>query len=202
MPPQIELDITDCVPGQLCELAGAVGAAHVRLVLPGTVPQTLMLHEQIAGIVQPDPIPPVTTVVMFDHTETLASVPVPVASDGTLLVLYTSLGGGPPSSVSAVIRAPVISAHLSCDPSCALNAGDAVGLEILAPGLIRPLQARLDTTVDGVPEIVNAPVELVPQANGTAIGTLALHAPASPGAWELVASVAGYDAPASVTTVH
>jgi hypothetical protein len=200
--PIVELDLLDCIPGQSCELAGAVGAAQVRIVLPGSVPQTVTLHEQVAGVPQPDPLAPVTTEVVGGHTEALASVPVPAAADGSLLVLSTSLDGGAPSSVSAVIRAPAITAHLSCDPGCSLAAGDAVGLQIDAPALIRPLQARIDTTVDGTPELIGAPVELAPQANGTAVGTIALHAPAQPGTWQIVATVAGYDAPAIVTTVH
>jgi hypothetical protein len=200
--PQVELDLLDCIPGQTCELAGAVGSAHVRIVLPGGVPQTVTLHEQIAGVVEPDPIPPVTTAVMADHTEAVAAIPVPAAPDGSLFVLSTSLDGGAMSSVSALIRAPMITAHLSCDPSCSLAAGDAVGLEIDAPSLIRPLEALVDTSLDGTPQLVAAPIALLPQASGIAVGMLALHAPAQPGAWQITASVAGYAAPAIVTTVH
>ena len=199
---QVELDMVDCTPGQPCELAGAVGNAHVRVVLPGTVPQTVQLHESLAGVPQPDPIAPVTTAVVGDHTEALAAVPIPAAADGALLVLSTSLDGGPVTVATATIRAPTITMHLSCDPSCSLAAGDAVGLEIDAPGLIRPLQAYVDTALDGTPQIIAAPVALFPQASGVAIGNLALHAPATPGTWQIDASVAGYAAPAIVTTVQ
>jgi hypothetical protein len=202
LPAQVQLEILDCTPGQTCELAGAVDNAHVRVTLPGLVPQTVTLHEQLAGVVEPDPLPPLTTSIMLDHTEAVAAVPVPAAPDGTLLVLSSSLDGGATSTVSALIRAPVISAHLSCEPSCALVAGDSVGLEIDAPALIHPLQALVDTSLDGTPQLVAAPIALVPGSNGTAVGTLALQAPAQPGAWQIVATVAGYAAPAIVTTVH
>ncbi len=200
--PPVELDLVDCAPGPSCELAGAVGNAHVRVVVPGTVPQTVTLHEAVAGVPMPDPLPPVTTAIVADHTEALAAVPVPAAADGSLFVLSTSLDGGAPTTVSAVIRAPAITAHLSCDPSCSLAAGDPVGLEIDAPALIRPLQANVDTSLDGTPQLVAAPVSLLPEASGLAVGMLALQAPAQPGTWQIVASVAGYPAQAIVTTVH
>lgn len=201
LPAQVEIDILDCAPGQICELPGAVGNAHVRVSLPGLVPQTVTLHEQLAGVVQPDPLPPITTAVALDHTEAVAALPVPAAPDGTVLVLSTSLDGGATSTISALIRAPMISAHLSCEPSCSLAAGDPVGLEIDAPALIHPLQALVGTSLDGVPQLVAAPVALLPESNSS-VGMLALTAPAQPGAWEIVATVAGYAAPAIVTTVH
>ena len=199
---QVELDMLDCTPGQACELAGAVGNAHVRVVVPGTVPQTVQLHELLAGVPQPDPAPPVTTEIATDHTEAIVAIAVPAAADGTLLELSTSLDGGPTTEATATIRAPTLTAHLSCDPSCSLAAGDAVGLEIDAPSLIHPLQAYVDTALDGTPGLVAAPVALLPQASGLAIGRLALHAPATPGTWQIDASVAGYAAPAIVTAVH
>jgi len=200
--PAVDLELLECMRGQACALDGAVGDAHVRLALPGTVPTAIQIHEQLGGIMEHDPIPPVTTVITADHTEVTAAVPVPAAPEGTLLVLYASLDGGAPTSASATIRAPQIIAHLSCDPSCDLAAGDAVGVEIDAPALIRPLQASLDTRLDGTPQVVGAAVELAPQATGLAIGTLALHAPATPGAWQIDVSVAGYAAPSIVTAVH
>jgi hypothetical protein len=200
--PQVELDMIDCMPGQPCELAGAVGDAHVRIVLPGLVPTSVQLHEQLGGIVQPDPIPPATTAISGDHTETTVSVPVPAAPDGTLLVLYTSVANGAPGSASATIRTPQLAAHLSCEPSCDLAAGDSVGLEIDAPALIRPPQAAVDTRINGTPALVGAAVALSPQATGLAVGTLALQAPSTPGTWQIDVSVAGYAAPAVITTVH
>jgi hypothetical protein len=47
-----------------------------------------------------------------------------------------------------------------------------------------------------------APVELVQNANGTSQGLLALRTPNETGTWEIVVTVAGYGAPAIVTTIQ
>ncbi|MGE5185770.1 MAG: hypothetical protein ACM31C_27095 [Acidobacteriota bacterium] len=199
--PQVELDLTDCMPDVACELAGAVGDAHVRLLLPGDVPETIAIHEAIDGIAQPDPVPPVTTQLVGTHTEATAAIPVPAVHDGAMLVLSASFEGGFPSLATATIRAPSLTIQLSCGDSCNLAAGDAVGIEIDAPAAIQPLQALVDTRLDGAPQLIAAPVTLIPNASGRAVGTIAVTAP-SAGTWQIDATVAGYPTPAFVTTVH
>jgi hypothetical protein len=75
-------------------------------------------------------------------------------------------------------------------------------LTIIAPAQIRPNEARVSTYLDGVPQVIVAPVELVQNANGTSQGLLALRTPNETGTWEIVVTVAGYGAPAIVTTIQ
>jgi hypothetical protein len=91
---------------------------------------------------------------------------------------------------------------LSCGASCNLAPGDLVGLEITAPGEIRPLQALITTRFQGVPDVVTAPVDLVVNADGTATGLMSLPVPNAQGTWQVDTSVAGYGAPAIVTSIQ
>ena len=199
--PQVEVEITDCTPTAACVLDGGVGDAHVRVALPGDLPESIAIHEAIDGVAQPDPLPPVTTEVVGTHTEITAAIPVPPAHDGANLVFSASFAGSVPTQVSAIVRAPSLTLQLSCGDACDLAAGDPVGIEVDAPAEIHPLQALVTTRLDGAPQIIATPVALIPTANGRAVGTLAVTAP-QPGTWQIDATVAGYPTPAFVTTVH
>jgi hypothetical protein len=201
-PPTVELQILDCLQGVQCQLQGAVGSAHALIALPGDVPQTVAIHTSIDGIAQGDPIAPVTTLPVSGHTEHLTALPVPATHDGGIWVVSAQLGAATPSSVTVIIHDPTIASALSCAPTCNLRRGDAVGLTITAPALIRPLEARVFTRIGGVPQLVDAPVALVQHADGTATGALALQAPPTIGTWQIDVSVAGYPAPAIVTSVQ
>jgi hypothetical protein len=96
----------------------------------------------------------------------------------------------------------VITTALSCAPSCVLHTNDSVGLIVTAPALITPLQAFVDTSIAGVPQLVAAPVTLHANADGTATGILTLQAPATTGQWQIDATVAGYSADALLTTIQ
>jgi hypothetical protein len=56
--------------------------------------------------------------------------------------------------------------------------------------------------IDGVPQVIAAPVELIQQADGTSQGLLALRSPPATGQWQINVTVAGYPAPAIVTTIQ
>jgi hypothetical protein len=127
---------------------------------------------------------------------------VPAAHDGAELALSAALDGAVPTTITATIHAPAVTVQLSCGDTCNLAAGDPVGIEVTAPALIRPAQAFVDTRLDGVPQLVAAPLALTPGTTGFATGTLAVHAPAQPGTWQIDVTVAGYAAPALVTTCH
>ena len=86
--------------------------------------------------------------------------------------------------------------------SCALTPNTSVGLTISAPAQITPLQAIVDTRIDGVPQLVAAPVQLVVSSDGTATGLLALPTPGTTGTWQVDVSVAGYTAPSIVTQIQ
>jgi hypothetical protein len=116
-------------------------------------------------------------------------------------VISAQLGGGTPTTATATIHGPTIASSLSCDPTCNLAQGNAVGLAIVAASEIRPLQALVSTRLDGVPQLVNVVVTLVTMADGTADGALALVAP-QPGTWSIDVSIAGYPAPSIVQTVR
>ncbi len=199
--PTIELELAECLPANPCVLQGATGLAHLEITLPGDVPLTVSIHAKLDGVTQPDPVPQVTTTPVADNSETIVAIPVPAAHDGAQWQLDAELPGGRPSTLLASIVAPGIAAALSCGSACDLHAGDAVGLTITAPEGISPAQALVTTTLDGVPQLVAAPVALQAGAVGTSTGELALIAP-SPGAWQIDVTVAGYPAPSIVTTVH
>jgi hypothetical protein len=201
--PPMVFALLECpLAGTVCELPGAVGNAHVQLAIPGSVPQTVKIQSRLDGILQPDPIPPVITTITVGRTEATAEVPVPTAPDATIWTLTAQIGDSSPSQVSATIRPPMIASALSCGTSCALAPDDPVGLEITAPEAIRPLEALVTTRLDGVPQLVAAPVALVPQAAGSSLGLLGLRAPATTGTWQVDVSVAGYSAPSIVTTIQ
>jgi len=200
--PPVGLALLECPRGSQCELPGAVGSAHLLITVPGQIGQTVTIHALLAGIEQPDPHPPVHTHVLLGHTEATIAVPVPAAPDFTTWTLSAQIGDGQPTQVSATIRRPELVAQLSCGTTCNLARNDLVGLEIIAPAQIRPLEAVVETRINGVPQLVATTVALVPRADGTAVGLLALRAPATAGTWQIVASVAGYPAPAIVTSVQ
>lgn len=199
--PPVAIELAECATGTACMLRGAVGTAHFRVLVPGGVPETVAIHASLDGEPLGDPVAPVTTHVVDTNTEADVPLAVPAAHDGAQWVVSAQLGDDSPASLTATIQAPPIETALSCGASCALHAGDAVGLTITAPAQITPLQALVDTHLAGVPQLVAAPVLLVPHADGTATGSLALTAPAT-GSWQIDASVAGYDAPAIVTAVQ
>jgi hypothetical protein len=200
--PPIGLKLLDCPPAIACELRGAVGSAHLFVSVPGTRPQQVAIHSIVDGVAQPDPIPPVQTLPSLSHSEATTAVPVPAAPANTTWTLVAQLGNAQPNEVSAKIIAPTLIIRLSCGTACNLHTGDQVGLDIVAPAGIRPLQALVDTRIEGVPQVVSAPVTLVQRSDGTAGGALALTAPATSGAWQIEVSVAGYPAPAIVTSVQ
>ena len=199
--PPVAIELAECPGGTGCTLQGAVGSAHFRLLVPGAVPQTVALHATLDGAPLGDPVAPVTTHPQDTDTEADVALAVPAAHDGAQWVVSAQLGDNAPANLTTTIQAPAIQTALSCGTSCSLAPGDAVGLTITAPAGIAPLQAIIDTTLDGVPQLVAAPVTLVPAAGGTATGALALHAPAA-GSWQIDASVAGYAAPAIVTAIQ
>ncbi len=199
--PQVTIDITDCAQGAPCVLLGAVGSAHVRLAVPGDVPQTIVLAATLDGVPQPDPAPPIKTDPVGGHTEHTTAIPVPAARDGAQWVIAAQLGDAVPATATATIQAPTIDSTLSCDPTCSITAGASVGLDITAPANIRPLQALVTTRLAGVPQLVDATVDLVAGADGNARGTLALVAPQA-GAWTIDVTIAGYAAATLVETVH
>lgn len=201
--PSVALVIDDCAGAPLCTLTGAVGSAHFTISVPGDVSQTVLVHATLDGIPQPDPVPPVITQTTgSDYTSQTTAAPVPAAHDGAIWVLEAQLGAQPPSTASVTITAPTIAAQLSCGNACNVATGDSIGLEITAPALIFPLEALVDTTIDGVPQLIDEPVPLVANADGTATGLVTLVAPATAGTWQINVSVAGYPAPAFVTTVN
>jgi hypothetical protein len=200
--PSVALSLLECPPGPLCTISGAVGSAHITLAVPGTVPQLVTIHSYLDGVPQPDPIPPVRTFPANGRTEAITAVPVPAAPDDTTWRLTAQLGGGPVAEVSTVILAPTLVSRLTCGTTCALASGDPVGLEILAPAPIRPLEAFVTTRLDGSPQLVNVRVPLEQRADGTALGLLGLTAPAGSGSWQIDVTVAGYAAPTLVTTVQ
>ncbi|HEX5063756.1 MAG TPA: hypothetical protein VFV99_30465 [Kofleriaceae bacterium] len=202
IPPPVGFTLLDCAQGSQCDLPGATGSAHVFISVPGQVSQLVSIHAVLGGITQPDPVPPARTQVVLGHSEVTTAVPIPNAPDQTTWVLAAQLGDGIPTEVSATIRAPTLITKLSCGTACNLAPGDVVGLDITAPTGIRPLEALVDTRINGVPQLVGAPVTLVQHADGTAVGALALTAPTTTGSWQIDVTIAGYPAPAIVTSVQ
>jgi hypothetical protein len=200
--PPVALELLECPIGQQCLLAGGVGSAHIHVSVTGIVPQMVTVHTKLDGVPLPDTLPIVITEVAKGHTEHTTAILVPAAHDGAQWLISAQLGAQPPTNVIATIQAPAITTALSCGGACALHPGDAVGLTITAPALITPLQALVDTRIDGVPVLVAAPVSLHVNSDGTATGLLALTAPATTGTWQIDASVAGYAASALLTQVQ
>jgi hypothetical protein len=200
--PPVGLRLLDCPPNTPCTLPGATGSAHLFISVPGTKSHFVTIHSILDGITQPDPIPPVQTLRVLSHSEATTAVPIPAVVPNTAWTLVAQLGESQGSEVSATIVAPPLAATLSCGTACNLSTGDAVGLDIVAPAGIRPLEALVDTRIDGVPQLVGVRVPLVQRADGTAAGAFALTAPATPGMWQIDVSVAGYRAPAVMTAVQ
>lgn len=201
--PPVSMTLLECPATGACEIPGAVGSVHITLSVLGTVPQFVTIHAKLDNVPQPDPIPPVRTFLTnTDHTEAITGIPVPAAPDDTSWTIIAQLGEAPIAQATAVIRAPSIVARLTCGNTCSLASGDAVGLEVVAPAGIRPLEAYVTTRLDGVPQLVSVRVPMEQHADGTAIGLLGLTAPAGGGNWQIDATVAGYSAPSVVTTVQ
>jgi hypothetical protein len=199
--PPVALNLLECLPASLCQVFGAVGSAHITLAVPGNVSQFVTIHSYLDGVPQPDPVPPVRTFPANGRTEAITAVPVPAAPDDTSWRITAQLADGPVAEVTAVITAPSLVARLTCGSTCSLSSGDPVGLEILAPSQIRPLEAFVTTRLDGNPQLVSVRVPLQQRADGTALGLLGLTAPAGSGSWQIDVTVAGYAAPTVVTTV-
>ena len=200
--PPVTLELIDCVAVQVCELAGAVGSAHIRVSVMGDVPQTLFVHSYLDGFLQPDTLPPVITEISAGHTEHTTAIPVPAGRDGAQWEITAQLGAQAPATVVATIVPPAITSALSCGASCMLAANSSVGFAVTAPAQIDPLQALVTTRFAGVPQIVAAPVTLVVNADGTATGLLALPTPTSAGTWQVDASVAGYATDTIITQIQ
>lgn len=183
--PPVDLSLAECGPAVGCELAAAVGDAHLVIDVPGGDGEPVTVRTALDGIVQPD-------VVAATAGETVA-LPVPAAEDGAVWTISAQLPVGPAPSVAATLRAPVIGSALSCAPGCVLAPGDEVGLAITAPPGIHATQALVTTRLDGVPQLVGEPVALDP-------GLVALGVPGH-GTWTIDVSVAGYRAPAIVQTI-
>ncbi len=198
--PQVELVLLECQQGT-CEIPGATGTVHVHVAVPGTVTQFVTIHSTLDGVLQPDPVPPVRTFVINNRTENTTAIPVPAAPDGTQWSISAQLGDGPLTKVDALIRKPPIDTELTCGLTCTLSPGDPVGLEIVTPAGIRPLEALVTTRLDGIPQLVDARVPLSTRADGTAHGLLGMNAP-GPGTWQIDVTVAGYEADSIVTTVQ
>jgi hypothetical protein len=200
--PPVSLSLLECVMGQPCQLTGATGSAHIKVSVQGTEPQTVLVHTLLDSQPQPEVLPVMTDIAPA-HTEHTTAIPVPAARDGAQWVISAQIGAEPPANVIATIVAPTITSALSCGGSCALAHGTgSVGLSIVAPGLIRPLQALVSTSLNGVPQLVAAPVALTPDATDHANGLLAVPIPNTAGSWQVDVSVGGYSAPAIVTTIQ
>jgi hypothetical protein len=200
--PPVSLDLLECPANQLCLVTGSVGSAHIHLSITGEIPQMVAVHSKLDGVPLPDTLPAVITEVAHGHTEHTTAILVPNAHDGALWLITAQLGAQPPTSLTATIKAPAITTALSCGSTCALHTNDPVGLTITAPALITPLQALVDTRIDGVPQLVASPVTLHANADGTATGLVTIPAPATAGTWQIDATVAGYAAPALLTTIQ
>jgi len=201
--PPVSLALFECPQGTVCEVPGAVGSVHISLAVPGNVPQSIVIHSLLDGVPQPDPIPPVKTAPTQGRTEAVTAIPVPAARDFTQWTIRAQLGESTPVQVFATIRAPELHALLTCPSGCStLGPDEPAGLTIVAPAQIRPLEARVDTLLDGVPQIVAAPVEMIQHADGTSQGLLALRSPPTTGQWQINVTVAGYPAPSIVTTIQ
>jgi len=193
--PPVGLSFAECPDPASCELAGAVGNAHLVIDIPGDLSQGVVIHSQINGIEEAQPLDASVT-----PPETTVAIPVPAAPDGSTWTLSAHLGTAAAPSVSATIIAPLITAQLSCAPSCSLATGNPVGLEIDAPKGIAATQALVTTRLNGVPQLVAEPVALVPDPGGSATGLLALTVPGR-GTWTIDVTVAGYAAPAIVQSI-
>lgn len=200
--PPVALVLLECPPAIVCELPGAVGSAHITLAVPGSIPQFVSIHAELDGVPQPDPIPPVRTFPVEGHTQAITAIPIPAAPDDTVWTISAQLGEAARSEATAVIRAPELVTRLTCGTSCDLASGDPVGLEILAPAQIRPLEALVTTRMNGVPQLIQVRVPLEQRADGFAVGLLGLTAPSGSGSWQIDATVAGYPAPTLVTPVQ
>lgn len=185
--PPLGLSLFECPDPTSCELAGAVGDAHLVVSVPGDEPQQVTIRQSL-GVDDPNIL--MATITPPSSTVALA---VPAAPDGSTWTVSASLLGGMPPSVTATIRAPLITAQLSCAPNCALAPGDQVGLHIYTPLGLQATQAFVTTRLNGVPELVGEPVAIDP-------GLLALTVPGR-GTWTIDVSVAGYAAPAIVQNV-
>src|ERR1041385_4555616 len=169
--PPVSLSLFECPQGTICEVPGAVGSVHIALAVPGSVSQSIAIHSLLDGVPQPDPIPPVKTAPTQGMTEAVTAIPVPAARDHTQWTIRAQLGESTPVQVFATIRTPELHTLLTCPSGCAtLGPDEPAGLTIIAPAQIRPLEARVDTLLDGVPQVIAAPVELVQRADGTSQG--------------------------------
>jgi hypothetical protein len=186
--PPLGLSLFECPDPTSCELAGAVGDAHLVMSVPGDAPQQVTIRQSLGGVEDPN----IITATITPPSSTVA-LAVPAAPGGTSWTISASLFGGMPPSATATIRPPLITTQLSCAPNCALAPGDPVGLRIFTPLGLQATQAFVTTRLNGVPQLVGEPVAIDP-------GLLALTVPGR-GTWTIDVSAAGYAAPAIVQNV-
>ncbi len=199
-PPPVTFTIAECPTG-VCQLAAAVGVVHVVVGVPGDVALPVEIHQTIDGHSEPDPTAPLETVPVQSGTEADVAIPVPNVQPGALWVLQAQVNAAESASIVAMLEAPAISASLSCGASCAITVGQSVGLDVDAPLGITPATALVTTQIDGVPQLVDAPLALA-AVGMTARGLETLVAPATAGTWQIDVTVAGYPATTIVQTIH
>jgi hypothetical protein len=198
VPAPISLAFAECPDPMACVLPGAVGDAHLQISVPGTLEQTLTVRTAVDGVEQPDSVEVDTHTSSTTSSATVA-LPVPAARVGAVWTVSAQLAVGPAPSITAAIQSPAVTMQLSCAPNCSLAPAESVGLAIFAPVGVRADQALITTRLDGVPQLVGEPVQLIQDASGTS-GLVSLTVP-SHGTWTIDATVAGYSAPAIVQTI-
>jgi hypothetical protein len=192
--PPITVDVVECSTPGTCDVVGAVDTVNMRVSVPGDVPQTIALHSTVGGVLQSDPVSPMTTKLVGGHTEVTFPIPVPPAPDGTAWSLDAQLADTHESSPAMTIRQPTITATLTASGTIAT--GSTVGLTVSAPQNIRPQQASYSTFLDASPIALGSTLPLVDPgpSNKTISGSTSLTAPAKAGTWTINVSVAGYKA--------
>jgi hypothetical protein len=189
-----ELAIVGC--GASCTATAAVGLVQLVVTLPGDVPQTVAIHALLDHARIADPVSPVTTALVDGHTEASAAIPVPGGVASNTIWTIEAQVGAKPSAIDVTLHEPAITSSISCPEPCTTTAGTALGFKVVAPLDIRDRRAIYTTTLDGVPQVAQATLDLntIDNVARTITGTVALTAPAQPGTWVIDASVSGYHA--------
>lgn len=189
-----EVSIAEC--GSSCTAIAAVGAVHLRVALPGDVPQPVAIHGLLGHALTADPVSAVTTAFVDGHTEATVAVPVPTGvPDGTIWTLQAQVGTAI-AGIDVTLHRPAITASASCASPCVVTTGAPLGLKVVAPFDIHDRQAIYTTALDGLPQVAQGTLDLLTIDNDgeTIMGAVTLTAPAQPGTWVIDASVSGYHA--------